>query len=179
VRREAWLSPSRNSSFSEIFNRGIARLVIGRAFPRPVGSVHCGWKGRKSSDSAGNNGVFVPARLAFRASISSKPLTSIKGTAMPKMTKSQLIDAISESSAISKNDVKAVIEHMATVGYKELNESGEFVIPGFVKMSVVNKPATEARSGINPFTKEPMEFAAKPASKTVKASPLKVAKDAV
>jgi DNA-binding protein HU-beta len=107
------------------------------------------------------------------------PVTSIKGTAMPKMTKSQLIDAISESSAVSKNDVKAVIEHMATVGYKELNESGEFVIPGFVKMSVVNKPATEARSGINPFTKEPMEFAAKPASKTVKASPLKVAKDAV
>ena len=53
---------------------------------------------------------------------------------------------------------------------------GEFVIPGFAKMSVVNKPATEARSGVNPFTKEPMEFAAKPASKSVKASLLKVAK---
>ena len=106
-------------------------------------------------------------------------MTLIKGNTMPKMTKSQLIDAISESSAVSKNDVKAVIENMATVGYKELNESGEFVIPGFVKMSVVNKPATEARNGINPFTKEPMEFAAKPASKNVKASPLKVAKDAV
>jgi Bacterial DNA-binding protein len=52
-------------------------------------------------------------------------------------------------------------------------------IPGFAKMSVVNKLATEARSGVNPFTKEPMEFAAKPASKSVKASPLKVAKDAV
>jgi DNA-binding protein HU-beta len=103
----------------------------------------------------------------------------LKGTTMAKMTKTQLIDAISENSTVSKNDVKAVIEHMATVGYKELNESGEFVVPGFVKMSVVNKPATEARSGINPFTKEPMEFAAKPASKTVKASPLKVAKDAV
>jgi DNA-binding protein HU-beta len=89
---------------------------------------------------------------------------------MTKMSKSQLIDAISESSAVSKNDVKAVIENMATVGYKELNDNGEFVIPGFVKMSVVNKPATEARSGINPFTKEPLEFAAKP---------LKVAKDAV
>jgi DNA-binding protein HU-beta len=98
---------------------------------------------------------------------------------MPKMTKNQLIDAVSESSAVSKNDVKTVMEHLATVGYKELNESGEFVIPGFVKLSVVNKPATEARSGINPFTKEPMEFAAKPASKTVKASPLKVVKDAV
>jgi DNA-binding protein HU-beta len=98
---------------------------------------------------------------------------------MAKMSKTQLIDAISEASRVSKNDVKAVIEHMGTVGYKELNESGEFIIPGFVKMSVVNKPATEARTGINPFTKEPMEFAAKPATKAIKASPLKVAKDAV
>ena len=105
--------------------------------------------------------------------------TESKGAPMAKMTKAQLIDAVAESSNVSKNDVKTVIEHMATVGYKELNESGEFVIPGFVKMTVVNKPATEARNGINPFTKEPMVFAAKPASKTVKASPLKVAKDAV
>ena len=57
------------------------------------------------------------------------------------------------------------------VGYKELNKSREFVIPGFTKMSVVSKPATEARSGVNPSTKEPMEFAAKPASKSVKVSP--------
>ena len=98
---------------------------------------------------------------------------------MAKMTKTQLVDAISESSSVSKSDVKSVIEHMAIVGYKELNESGEFVIPGFAKLSVVNKPATEARKGINPFTKEPMDFAAKPASKTVNASPLKVAKDSV
>jgi DNA-binding protein HU-beta len=123
---------------------------------------------------------FTITLLAFRTSIGSKPpATLIKETMMTKMSKSQLIAAISESSTVSKNDVKAVIENMATVGYKELNVSGEFVIPGFVKMSVINKPATEARSGINPFTKEPMEFAAKPASKTVKASPLKAAKDAV
>jgi DNA-binding protein HU-beta len=53
------------------------------------------------------------------------------------------------------------------------------MVAGFAKMSVVSKPATEARCGVNPFTKEPMEFAAKPASKSVKASPLKVTKDAV
>jgi DNA-binding protein HU-beta len=98
---------------------------------------------------------------------------------MAKMTKNQLIDAIAAGTQVSKADVKTVVEYMATVGYKELSESGEFVIPGFVKMSVVNKPATEARSGINPFTKEPMQYAAKPASKSVKASLLKVAKDAV
>ena len=41
---------------------------------------------------------------------------------MAKMTKTQLIDAIAESSNLSKSDVKTVIEHLATVGYKELNE---------------------------------------------------------
>jgi DNA-binding protein HU-beta len=98
---------------------------------------------------------------------------------MANMTKSQLVDEIADATQISKADVKAVIEQMAIVGYRELGASGTFVVPGFVKMSVKNKPATEARSGINPFTKEPMEFAAKPASRSVKASPLKAAKDAV
>src|SRR4051794_22375146 len=98
---------------------------------------------------------------------------------MAKMTKTQLIDAIAEGTQLPKNDVKSVIEQMATGGYKELAESGESVIPGFVKMSVVNKPATEGRMGVNPFHKEPMQFAAQPASKSVKASPLKVAKDSV
>jgi nucleoid DNA-binding protein len=98
---------------------------------------------------------------------------------MPQMSKGQLIDTIADETQISKNDVKAVIEHLATVGYRELNAEGIFVVPGFAKFTVVEKPATEAHRGINPFTKEPMDFAAKPASKTVKASPLKVAKDAV
>ena len=98
---------------------------------------------------------------------------------MAKMTKTQLIDAIAEGTQLSKNDVKSVIDYMATVGYKELNESGEFVIPGFVKMSVVNKPATEARMGVNPFTKEPTVFKAKPARKILKVRPVKAAKDAV
>jgi nucleoid DNA-binding protein len=123
----------------------------------------------------------VCSRSGQAATIQVDDVTQMKskGTKMTKMTKTQLVDAISESSSVSKNDVKAVIEHMAIVGYKELNGSGEFVIPGFVKMSVVNKPATEARKGINPFTKEPMDFAAKPASKSVRSSPLKVAKDSV
>jgi len=95
------------------------------------------------------------------------------------VNKTQLIETVSASSEVSKDDVKAVIEHLAIVGYKELNSSGEFTIPGFAKFSVVTKPATEARKGINPFTKEPMDFAAKPASKVVKARPLKVVKDSV
>jgi hypothetical protein len=44
---------------------------------------------------------------------------------------------------------------------------------------VVKKPATKARKGINPFTKEPTVFKAKPARKTIKIRPVKAAKDAL
>ncbi len=68
---------------------------------------------------------------------------------------------------------------MASVAYKELKKSGMFVLPGFAKFIVVKKPATPERKGINPFTKEPTVFKAKPARKTLKVRPVKAAKDAV
>jgi nucleoid DNA-binding protein len=71
------------------------------------------------------------------------------------------------------------MESLATIGYKELNKSGAFVVPGFAKFVVIKKPATRERSGINPFTKEPTIFKAKPARKVIKARPVKAAKDAV
>jgi DNA-binding protein HU-beta len=94
-------------------------------------------------------------------------------------TKSELIQAITElhSGKLTRKDVKAVLESLASVGYKELKKSGEFVVPGFAKLVVVKKPATKAREGINPFTKEPMTFKAKPARKVLKARPVKAAKD--
>jgi DNA-binding protein HU-beta len=67
----------------------------------------------------------------------------------------------------------------ATIGYNELNRSGAFLVLGFAKFVVIKKPATKERSGINPFTKEPTIFKAKPARKIVKARPVKATKDAV
>jgi hypothetical protein len=54
-----------------------------------------------------------------------------------------------------------------------------FFVPGFAKFVVIKKPATKARKGINPFTKEPTVFKAKPARKIIKARPVKAAKDAI
>jgi DNA-binding protein HU-beta len=48
-----------------------------------------------------------------------------------------------------------------------------FTLPGLLKMKVVKKPATKARQGVNPFTKEQMTFKAKPASKKIRLLPLK------
>jgi DNA-binding protein HU-beta len=96
------------------------------------------------------------------------------------MSKSEMIEKIAaENSELSKKQVKGVIESLATVGYKELKKNGAFVVPGFAKFVVIKRPATKERNGINPFTKEPTVFKAKPARKIVRARPVKAAKDAV
>jgi len=48
-----------------------------------------------------------------------------------------------------------------------------------MKVTVQRKPATKARKGINPFTKEPTIFKAKPARNVVKVRPMKGLKDLV
>jgi hypothetical protein len=46
------------------------------------------------------------------------------------------------------------------------------------RLDLVKKPATKERKGINPLTKEPTLFKAKPARKVIKGCPVKAAKDA-
>jgi len=96
-----------------------------------------------------------------------------------KMSKSQLIEMISEKNELAKKDVKAVMETLMEIGHKELKKNGVFLLPGFAKFVVIKKPATKARKGINPFNGEEMMFKAKPARKVVRARPVKAAKDAV
>jgi DNA-binding protein HU-beta len=81
------------------------------------------------------------------------------------MSKSELVQTIAElhSDKLKRADVKDVIESLAAVGYKELKKTGAFLVPGLAKFVVIKKPATKARKGINPFTKEPTMFKAKPA----------------
>ena len=96
------------------------------------------------------------------------------------MTKSALIEKVAAAhSELSKKDVKGVMETLAKVAYKELKNSGAFVLPGFAKFVVIKKPATKERAGINPFTKEPTIIKAKPASKKIRASALKSLKDMI
>lgn len=97
------------------------------------------------------------------------------------LTKSTLIQTIADKTdgKLTRKDVKGILEAVATIGYTELKKNGVFVVPGLVRMVVVKKPATKARKGINPFTKEEVMFKAKPARKVIKGRPVKAAKDAV
>lgn len=96
-------------------------------------------------------------------------------------TKSELIQAIAEqhSDKLTRKDVKGVLESLATIGYKQLRKTGEFLVPGFAKFRVIKKPATKKHNGINPFTKEPMIFKAKLARNVLRARPVKAARDGI
>jgi DNA-binding protein HU-beta len=104
-----------------------------------------------------------------------------KSTAKKTLSKSALLQAVTEAvgNDTTRKQVKAVLESLTEIGHKELKKTGLFVLPGFAKFVVVKRPARPARKGINPFTKQPTVFAAKPASKAVKARPIKAIKDAI
>jgi nucleoid DNA-binding protein len=103
-----------------------------------------------------------------------------KNTKKPP-SKSEVLNAVVEAVGddVSRKQVKQVIEALVDVGHKELKKNGVFILHGFAKFVVVKKPARPARKGINPFTKQEQTFAAKPASKAVRARAVKAIKDAV
>ena len=96
------------------------------------------------------------------------------------LSKSAFLQVLADRhTGLTRKDVKGVVESIVSIGYQELKKTGVFVVPGLVKLLVVKKPATKARKGINPFTKEPTIFKAKPARKVIKGRPVKAAKDAI
>jgi nucleoid DNA-binding protein len=106
-------------------------------------------------------------------------------TAGPKaakhMTKSEVVLALAEKTELTKKQVSTLLEELAALVAKNIGKKGPgvFVIPGLAKIKVIRKPATKARKGINPFTKEETIFKAKPARNVVKIQAVKAVKDMV
>jgi nucleoid DNA-binding protein len=96
-------------------------------------------------------------------------------------TKGEIYRELSERTELSRKQVVALFDEMSSMIKRELGKKGPgiFTVPGLFKVRLVRKPATKAREGINPFTKEPMTIKAKPARNVVKATPLKALKDMV
>ena len=104
-----------------------------------------------------------------------QPTTSIKSA----MKKTEILNYISESTALSKKEIAGVFDTLGNLMHRHLkkNAAGEFTLPGVCKFKVKRRPAKKARKGINPFTGEEMMFKAKPATNVVKVSPLKKVKE--
>ncbi len=97
------------------------------------------------------------------------------------MSKSQFVTTLAEKSGLNKKQAESALDTINAMVAQQLGKRGpgEVLIPGLMKLNVVNKPATRKHEGLNPFTKAPMTYKAKAASKVIKARPLKALKDAI
>merc|ERR1719181_380259 len=93
------------------------------------------------------------------------------------LTASGAYQSVAETTGLKTKDVKGVMDAVMGVAAEQVKKSGSFKIAGMLNMKLKNKPATKARKGVNPFTKEPCVFKAKPASKTVKCFAMKKLKE--
>ena len=115
----------------------------------------------------------LPAKKIVSTATSAKPIKEA-------LTKSGLIAHIAEITEVATKDVRAVLAALegAISGSVSRKGVGQFTLPGMMKITASKVPAKPKRKGINPFTKEEVWFAAKPASIKLKVRPLKKLKDA-
>merc|ERR1711935_534040 len=95
------------------------------------------------------------------------------------MTASGAYGAVAEKTGLKTKEVKSCVEGLIELAAAQLKSSGKFKLAGALNLKLKKKPARAAKKGINPFTKEPCVFKAKPASKTVRALPMKKFKEMI
>ena len=89
------------------------------------------------------------------------------------MGKSELFSHFADRFEMKRTQAREFFDELNTRAEKELKRSGEFVIPGMVKLVVQKR---KARMGRNPATGEPIKI---PAKTRVKETVVNAMKDAV
>jgi nucleoid DNA-binding protein len=98
---------------------------------------------------------------------------------MDKMNKNKFLAAVAEKAGVTWKEAGAAWNAVCSIAVEQLRGTGVVTLPGLVKLTVKEVPATPERKGKHPFTGEDHVFPAKPASKRLKASAPKGLKDAV
>lgn len=92
---------------------------------------------------------------------------------MARMTQTEIIGSLADSTGCKKSDVKAMFDALAALATSEVKKNGEFTVPGFGKLKKTHR---KAREGRNPATGATIKI---PAKTTVKFRLGKAMKDAV
>merc|ERR1711990_1166883 len=108
-----------------------------------------------------------------------KAMKAPKPTKTGALTAAGAYSSVAETMGLKPKDVKAAVEGLLVLGAAQLKKTGSFKVAGMLNLKLKVKPAAPARKGVNPFTKEPCVFKARPASKTVRALPMKKLKTMV
>jgi len=113
--------------------------------------------------------------VAKKGTAGAKKANAVKAA----MSKSAIMEEIAGSTGLTRKQVAGVFEQISALIERHIKKGGvgQFTLPGILKIEVKRKPATKARKGINPFTKEETVFKAKPARNVVRIRPLKKVKD--
>jgi len=127
----------------------------------------------------------APARKTAKV-VKLKTVAKTKKTVQPaqvkispvatKQTKGEIFTAIAERVSVDKKVVRQVLEALRAQVQSHMmaRGSGEFTVPSLgVKIVRIEKPASKARKGINPFTGEEIEISAKPKRKSIKVRAMK------
>merc|ERR1719487_462278 len=103
----------------------------------------------------------------------------MRATKTGALTTAGAYSSVAETMGLKPKEVKAAVEGILGLAAAQIKKNGSFKVAGMLNLKLKVKPATPARKGVHPFTKEPHTFKAKPASKTVRVLPMKKLKDMV
>ena len=119
-----------------------------------------------------------PSPVAKKAAVV-KPVAAVKPI-KTVFNKTTLVAHLVEQSGVEPKAAKAVLAALesAILGSVHKKGSGEFTLPGLMKIGLQQVPAKKKRFGKDPFTGEERWFPAKPASVKIKTRALKKLKAA-
>src|SRR6187549_1700677 len=113
------------------------------------------------------------ARAAHAGLSGARPSKGIPMAEARRMGKSELFSHFADRFEVKRTQAREFFDELNVLAEKELKRSGEFVLPGMVKLVVQKR---KARMGRNPATGEAIKI---PAKTVVKARIAKQLKDAV
>jgi len=95
--------------------------------------------------------------------------------ASKRRSRGDVIKQIAAATDLKTGKVREVFDALTALIAADLSKkgAGEFNFNGLMKLKTVNKPATSARKGRNPFTGEEIMIKAKPASRKVRVRALR------
>ena len=101
--------------------------------------------------------------------------------ASKRRSRAEVVREIAQGTDLKPGKVREVFDALTSLIAADLGRKGpgEFNFQGLMKLRTVNRPATKARKGRNPFTGEEIMIKAKPASRKVRVRALRPLNDLV
>jgi nucleoid DNA-binding protein len=157
--------------------RRIIIMATAKKTPAPakkaVKTVAAPAAAKKAAPVAKKAAAPAAKKAAAPAAVGIKPIKAA-------FNKTTLVAHLAEQSGVEPKATKAVLAALeaAILGSVHKKGSGEFTLPGLMKIGLQQIPAKKKRFGKDPFTGEERWFPAKPASVKIKTRALKKLKDA-